>query len=151
MKQLKLLAVASAAIVLGTAGAAFGESAHVSSAVTIVKTKSTSLGTILVTGSGKTLYADTGSCTGGCLQIWPPLAAKGKLEAKGQAHAAMLGKSHGQVTYHGHLLYTFVSDATGTSGEGSNGFFVVSPSGSLITKAPRSTSSGSSSSSGSAW
>ena len=151
MNKLKLLGTASAVTLLAGAGAAFGESAHASSASTVVKTKTTSLGTILATGSGKTLYADTGSCTGGCLQIWPPLKAKGTLKAEGKAKAADLGKMNGQVTYKGHLLYTFASDATGTSGEGTGGFYVVSPSGSLITKAPLTTSSGSSSSSGGGW
>lgn len=146
MNKLWLLAATSAATLLAGGGAALGESAHASSAATVVMTKSTSLGTILATGSGKTLYADTGACTGGCLQIWPPYMAKGKLKAEGQAKAADLGKKNGQVTYDGHLLYTFASDATGTSGEGSGGFYVVGPSGSLIKHAPK--SSGSSSSSG---
>ncbi|MGD0197583.1 MAG: hypothetical protein ABSC56_06725 [Solirubrobacteraceae bacterium] len=144
MRQLKLLGAATTLLSLAGAGAAFGNSAHASAAATIVTTKSTSLGTILVTGSGKTLYADTGACTGGCLQIWPPLAAKGTLKAEGQAKAADLGKAGGQVTYKGHLLYTFATAQTGTSGEGSGGFYVVSPSGSLVTKAAKSTGGGSS-------
>jgi predicted lipoprotein with Yx(FWY)xxD motif len=144
MNKLKLLAAASALTVLaGGAATAFGQSAHASAARTIVATKSTSLGMILVTGSGQTLYADKQRCTGGCLQIWPPLKANGRLVAKGKAKAADLGKKNGQVTYMGHLLYTFASAPTGTSGEGVGGFYVVSPSGSLITKAAKSTGSGS--------
>lgn len=44
-------------------------------------TKKTSLGTILVTGSCKTLYLDVHhtpghpACKGGCLTVWPPLKA----------------------------------------------------------------------------
>ena len=43
-----------------------------------------------------------------------------------------------QVTYNGHQLYTFASDikSSPTSGEGVNGFYVVSPSGAEITKSP---------------
>lgn len=147
MKKLKMLTATSALVSLVAAGAAFGHTAHASSASTIVKTKHTSLGTILVTGSGQTLYADTGAaCTGGCLQIWPPLAAKGTLVAKGKAKAADLGKAGGQVTYNGHALYTFTSDsaANPTSGEGSNGFYVVGPNGNVIKHAPKSAGGGSS-------
>jgi predicted lipoprotein with Yx(FWY)xxD motif len=153
MRQLKLLIVAlSGAAALASAGVAFGSSAHTSTATTTVSAKKTSLGTILVTSSGKTLYLDKGdkpphfACTGGCLSIWPPLKANGTLKAAGGAVAADLGKVKGpggeQVTYKGHPLYTFVSDSKGnpTSGEGQHGFFVVSTSGSMITKSTKSTS-----------
>ena len=146
MRHLKLLLTASAAISLAAAGVATAESAHTSGATTVITTKSTSLGTILAS-SGKTLYTAP-SCTGGCQSIWPPLKAKGKLKAAGKARASDLGMKHGQVTYNGHLLYTFSSDATGTSGEGTAGFYVVSPNGSLIKHAPRSTGS---SSTGGGW
>ncbi len=65
--------------------------------------------------------------------------------------AADLGKVKGpggeQVTYKGHPLYTFVSDSKSnpTSGEGQNGFFVVSPTGSMITKSTKASSGGSTS------
>jgi predicted lipoprotein with Yx(FWY)xxD motif len=128
------------------AGTAFGQSAH-SSAATVVSTKSTSLGTILVTGSGQTLYLDTAdkpghpACTGGCLAIWPALKASGSVKAAGSAKASLLGTTKiagavKQVTYKGHPLYTFASDtkSSPTSGEGVGGFYVVSPSGAEITK-----------------
>ena len=76
------------------------------------------------------------ACLGGCLKAWPPLKATGTLKAGGGAKQADLGTVKGpggkMVTYKGHPLYTFVSDtsANPTSGEGVNGFFVVSPSGS---------------------
>ena len=162
MRQLKLLIVAvSGAAALASAGVALGHSAHASTASTTVSAKKTSLGTILVTSSGKTLYLDKGdkpphfACTGGCLAIWPPLKANGTLKASGGAIAGDLGKVKGpggeQVTYKGHPLYTFVSDTKGspTSGEGQNGFFVVSTSGSMITKSTKATgSSGSTPSTG---
>jgi predicted lipoprotein with Yx(FWY)xxD motif len=131
---------------LALASSAFAQSAR-SSKATIVMTRKTSLGTILVTSAGRSLYLDTAdksghpACTGSCLSIWPPLKASGTVKASGGAKAADLGtiKIAGgikQVTYKGHPLYTFASDSKSgeTSGEGQNGFYVVSPSGSKITK-----------------
>jgi predicted lipoprotein with Yx(FWY)xxD motif len=129
---------------------------------TVVTTKKTSLGTMLVTGSGKTLYLDVHdkaghpACKGGCLTIWPPLKASGKVTAAGGAKKADLGtiKISGgvkQVTYDKHPLYLFATAATGTSGEGVNGFYVVSPSGSKIAKSttpPATTSTPSTTSTG---
>jgi predicted lipoprotein with Yx(FWY)xxD motif len=144
MKIRRTLLIAVALGTLALAATAVARSAH-SASGTVVTTKKTALGTILVTGSGKTLYLDvndkTGhpACKGGCLTIWPPLKASGKVTAAGSAKKADLGtiKISGgikQVTYNKHPLYTFVSAATGTSGEGENGFYVVSPSGAKITK-----------------
>jgi predicted lipoprotein with Yx(FWY)xxD motif len=141
--RIVLVAVALGALALS--GSAFGKSAH-SSAATVVGTKSTAYGTILVTSSGETLYLDASdkpghpACTGGCLSVWPPLKADGTLKASGSAKASLLGTTkiaHGivQVTYKGHQLYTFASDSKSNpiSGEGISGFYVVSPSGSAIT------------------
>ena len=142
--RIVLVAVARGAVTL--TGSAFGQSAH-SSAATVVTTKKASLGTILVTSSGQTLYLDSGdkpgkpACTGGCLSIWPPLKASGTPKASGGAKASLLGTTKiaggvKQVTYDGHQLYTFASDTKSnpTSGEGVSGFYVVGPSGSKITK-----------------
>lgn len=131
---------------LALASSAFAQSAH-SSKGTIVMTRKTSLGTILVTSAGRSLYLDTAdkpghpACTGSCLSIWPPLKATGTVKAEGGAKAANLGTTKiaggiKQVTYKGHPLYTFDSDTKSgqTNGEGQNGFDVVSPSGSKITK-----------------
>ena len=155
-----LVSVALGAFAL--ASSAFGQSAH-SSAATVVTTKKTSLGTILVTSSGRTLYLDAAdkpghpACTGSCLSIWPPLKASGTAEGVGwRRRPSMLGTTKiaggiTQVTYKGHPLYTFASDTTSgqTSGEGENGFYVVSPSGSKITKSTSTTSTTTSSSSSS--
>jgi predicted lipoprotein with Yx(FWY)xxD motif len=131
---------------LALASSAFARSAH-SSRSTIVMTRKTSLGTILVTSTGRSLYLDTAdkpgrpACTGSCLSIWPPLKASGTVKTQGGAKAGDLGTTRiaggvKQVTYKGHPLYTFASDTKSgqTSGEGQNGFDVVSPSGSKITK-----------------
>ncbi|HUY60030.1 MAG TPA: hypothetical protein VMV16_10005 [Solirubrobacteraceae bacterium] len=146
MRIRRALLVAVALGALAVATSALAQSAH-SAAATVVTTKKTSLGTILVTGSGKTLYLDardkTGhpACKGSCLSIWPALKASGTLKASGRAKKADLGTTKiaggiKQVTYNKHPLYTFASAAKGTSGEGVNNFYLVSPSGNKITKAP---------------
>ncbi|MGH2851811.1 MAG: COG4315 family predicted lipoprotein [Solirubrobacteraceae bacterium] len=160
MKHLRLAAALVSAVALATAATALGHTAHAAGASVTVKTKHTSLGTFLVNSSGKTLYLDQGdkpphfACLGGCLKAWPPLKATGTLKAAGAAKQSDLGTVKGpggkMVTYKGHPLYTFVSDtsANPTSGEGVNGFFVVSPSGSKITKHSTTTTTTTSSSTG---
>jgi len=149
MKHLKLAVALLAIAALGSSATAFAGTAHTSAAQTVVNTKHTSLGTIIVNGSGQTLYLDAGdkpphfACTGGCLQAWPPLIANGTLKAKGSAKQSLLKTVKGAngkkwVTYNGHPLYTFASDSSSnpTSGEGVNGFYVVSPAGQKVTHAP---------------
>ncbi len=148
MKKHSILLVAAAVGMLALAGSAFGQSAH-SSAATVVTTKQTPFGAILVTSSGRTLYLDSAdkpghpSCTGGCLSIWPALKATGAPKASGAAKSSLLGTTKiaggiKQVTYNGHQLYTFASDTKSgqTGGEGVNGFYVVSPNGSKVTTKP---------------
>ena len=160
MKTRRLLfALTLAAAALASTGAALGHSAHASSAGAVVSTRHTSLGTILVTSSGKTLYLNTGdkpphfACSGGCLAAWPPYKTSGAPKASGKAKAADLGTVKGpggvtMVTYKGHPLYTFTSDSKSqpTSGEGVNSFFVVSASGSKISASTKTTTTSSSSS-----
>ena len=158
MKARRVLLIPVALATLATAGTALGHSAHASASRAVVSTTHSSLGTILVTGSGQTLYLNTGdkpghfACTGGCLTIWPPLKTSGKPKSSGGAKAAELGTTKGpggitQVTYNKHPLYTFASASTGTSGEAVNGFFVLSPSGSKVTASKSTTTSGGSGSS----
>jgi predicted lipoprotein with Yx(FWY)xxD motif len=138
MKIHRIVIAAAAIATLGMAGSALAMSAHSSRASAVVSTKHTSLGTILVTGSGQTLYLDVAGKAGrSVLAIWPPLTTTGAPKASGGAKASMLGTTKDatgtkQVTYDGHPLYTFASAATGTSGEGVDGFYVVSPSGTKI-------------------
>ena len=151
MNRLKPLVALASVGALALAGTAFGSTPHATAPAKIVSTKHTSLGTILVTGSGQTLYLDTGdkpphfACTGACLKVWPPLKAIGTVKATGAAKAALLGATNGPggktVTYNGHPLYTFISDNTNnpTSGEGQHGFYVVSPTGNKIAKTSTST------------
>jgi len=147
MTRLKLLITMLGIGMLGLAGAAFDGAAHASTSSTVVSTKSTSIGTILVTSSGKTLYIDSAdkpphfACTGACLKTWPPLKAIGSVKAAGAAKSSLLGTTKGPggktVTYGGHPLYTYLSDTKSLplSGQGQHGFYVLSPTASKITKA----------------
>jgi predicted lipoprotein with Yx(FWY)xxD motif len=147
MKRITLLTVlACVAAVFALSASAFGRTAHAGAAAAVVTTKQTSLGLILVTATGHTLYMDSAdkpgkiACTGGCLGVWPALQTSGKPKAAGKAKASLLSTVKNgkvtQVTYNHHPLYTFATDTKSapTSGQAQNGFFVVSPSGAKIAK-----------------
>jgi predicted lipoprotein with Yx(FWY)xxD motif len=88
-----------------------------------VRLEQTSLGKILVDGSGATLYMftrdrrnkDRCANVSGCLGIWPALTTTHKPVAGAGVRSSLLGtiKFHGdvrQVTYAGHPLYGYVLD-----------------------------------------
>jgi predicted lipoprotein with Yx(FWY)xxD motif len=116
-------------------------------------------GKILTDGEGNTLYlfeSDQGTksaCTTGCSSTWHALTVSGQPTAGDGATASLVGsakQSDGsmQVTYNGHLVYTYSGDSTAgdTNGEGIGGvWFVVSSNGDAVQQAM---SGGSSSSSG---
>jgi predicted lipoprotein with Yx(FWY)xxD motif len=70
---------------------------------------STSIGTVLVDPSGKTVYELVGAtaannmCTGGCLSIWPEVTANGS-----------------QVVVNGHPAFTFSGDSSAGQTKGQN-------------------------------
>jgi len=117
---------------------------------TTIGVGSTRLGSVLVDGTGRTLYlfvADSGtqsSCnSAACVQYWPPVLTTGAPQAGTGANASLLGTTtrkdgKTEVTYAGHPLYYFISDkkAGDVSGQGINAFggpwYVVSPSGMQI-------------------
>ena len=114
----------------GAAGASNG-----STAASVVSTKTSSLGTFLVDGQGRTLYlwdADHGprsTCTAACAQAWPPLTTTGAPKASGAVKSSLLGtatRADGsrEVTYAGHPLYTYAGDTKPgqVTGEGSDSF-----------------------------
>jgi predicted lipoprotein with Yx(FWY)xxD motif len=126
--------------------------------VGVVATASTGLGTVLVNGTGRTVYEfakDTGStsaCNGGCASIWPPLAAPATLPASLPGVSGQLGSTtrtdgSRQLTIAGHPVYTYSGDnaAGQTNGQGLqlNGgvWNVVSPAGSPVTGSGSSSSS----------
>ena len=113
-------------------------------AAATVKAATVSVGNIVVSADGKTLYAympdgtgTTSMCTGGCAGIWPPLMAAGTPVAGSGLDASKLSKApSGQVMYGGHLLYGYTGDTAAgqTNGQGlANIWHVVSVSGDIIT------------------
>src|SRR5579864_1340872 len=119
----------------GTAAASNGSASTSPSAASsnsaVLSVGSTGLGQILVDGNGKTLYlfeADSASkstCSGACAQVWPPLTTVGTPKASGAAMQSLIATMKRsdcslQVTYAGHPLYYFISDAKpgDTNGEG---------------------------------
>jgi predicted lipoprotein with Yx(FWY)xxD motif len=104
-------AVAPAAA--GSSSAASSTSASsapaASGSASSLQTKSTSIGTVLVAPSGKTVYELVGAsaadtmCSASCLAVWPAVTANGT-----------------QVVVNGHPAFTFVADSAAgqTKGQG---------------------------------
>jgi predicted lipoprotein with Yx(FWY)xxD motif len=117
--------------------------AQVKTATATVKGQST---TILTNSQGRTLYyrttdtASASTCTGGCASTWPPLLTSGSPVAASSLPGTLnsLSDANGtQVTYNGHLLYTYAGDSKpgDTNGEGIDGvWFVATPD--LATQGP---------------
>jgi predicted lipoprotein with Yx(FWY)xxD motif len=109
---------------------------------TVSATEVGGLGTVLVDSRGFTLYHLSGEtdstfkCTGGCLDAWPPLVAKGAPTAGEGADGELATIDRPgvgtQVTYDGLPLYTFAGDSKPgeANGQGVSGaWFAVTPSG----------------------
>jgi predicted lipoprotein with Yx(FWY)xxD motif len=141
-----LTALAVAACGGGGAATAASPPKTSSGASATVGVANSSLGSILVNTSGRTLYlfkADVGgtsACTGACATAWPPLLATSNPTAGTGLTASKLAtitRSDGnrQVTYDGHPLYLFVKDTKPgqTNGQGVTAFgaawFALTPSG----------------------
>jgi predicted lipoprotein with Yx(FWY)xxD motif len=137
-----LLAVAVVAGVV--AASAMAAPSH--STVKVVRTAS--LGKVLATSGGLTLYHYTDEkggkidCKGGCAKLWPPLLVKaGAKPTVGPGlSAAKLGtikRPDGgtQVTYRGYALYRYAPDkkAGDVKGQGlAKQWFVIAPTGKLV-------------------
>ena len=106
-------------------------------------------GRALVGSNGRTLYLfqgdknGTSACTGACATAWPPDIVTGQPQAASGINQALLGtitRPDGtkQVTYNGHPLYYFTTDAAaGTAhGQGVKAFgaewYVIAANGSKI-------------------
>jgi predicted lipoprotein with Yx(FWY)xxD motif len=121
--------VAVSASTLGVALSVPAASARPTTAAKVVKIDLTEDGhkNVLNNLINHPLYTAT-TCTGSCLQVWPPLLMpKGTTTPTG---APSLGTAKFgtrlQVTYKGHRLYTFVSDAAGDiDGNHVAGFTVI--------------------------
>jgi predicted lipoprotein with Yx(FWY)xxD motif len=139
--RIKSAVVTVAAVALVASGVAMAaqqavqKSAAKRTVVELHKTKS--LGKVLATSKGLTLYLYTpdgknkSNCTGSCASIWPPLLTKGKPKAAMGAKQSLLGTTRRsdngklQVTYKGHPLYLYTGDtkAGQTKGEGYGGIW----------------------------
>jgi predicted lipoprotein with Yx(FWY)xxD motif len=155
--------VALAVAACGGGGAATAATPETSSGTpATVGIANSSLGSILVDSSGRTLYlfkADVGmssACTGACAAAWPPLLTAGAPTAGTGLTASKLAtitRSGGsrQVTYNGHPVYLYVADKKpgDVTGQGVTAFgaawFALTPTGNQIsTQPPSSGSAGSS-------
>lgn len=131
----------------------------------VVKSASSSLGTILTDSQGMTLYRLSGErsgkfiCTGSCLDVWHPLSVSAGSTPSGEVGSlGVVKRPEGttQVTYKGMPLYTFAEDQKPgeTKGQGLkdvgswSALISSSSSSSGSSNAPPATSSPSSSSSG---
>jgi len=141
-----LASAALAAAALGLA-ASTATAAPVAQAakVTTVHVGKTSLGNVLVTAKGMTIYAyaidkkGKSNCTGSCATYWPPVSASQtpkKHIAGVTAKFGVLKRSNGfkQLTVNGYPAYTYGSDTPGkASGEAVGGvWWAVAPTGKWI-------------------
>ena len=105
-----------------------------------------SLGRIVVDGTGRTLYLfekdknHRSACYGACARYWPPLLSHGKPVARAGVKQSLVGTTRRrngskQATYAGHPLYRYVGDSRPgqTNGAGlddfGGGWDPISPSG----------------------
>jgi predicted lipoprotein with Yx(FWY)xxD motif len=147
-----LLAAACSSSASSNASPSAAAPASSATSSTVITTKTSSGGSFLTNGAGRSIYlfmADSSgksTCDGACATAWPPVIATGQPTAAGGAQASALStitRSDGtkQVTYNGHPLYYFQGDTgPGTDrGQGIDGFgakwWLVAPSGSSITAA----------------
>ena len=148
----RILALLTAVVLVAALGGGTAAIALSKSSSPTVKTRSTSLGTVLVDAKGRTLYlfekdkTTKSRCSGACATNWPPLLTKSKPKAGGSAKSSKLGTTKRgdgttQVTYAGHPLYRFIADNNkpgSTKGEGINAFgaewYVVGTNGKKIEK-----------------
>src|SRR5215813_8425535 len=124
--------------------------AQVKTATAMVKGQTT---TVLTTSQGRTLYyrttdtVSTSTCTGTCASTWPPLLTSGSPVAAASLPGRLgsLSDANGtQVTYNGHLLYTYAGDSKpgDTHGEGIEEVWFVATPELAIQSAPTGTPAG---------
>ena len=100
--------------------------------------------TVLVTSQGLPLYyyppdtAAKSAVTGGLAALWPPLTSASPAATGLAGKLTAVKDIHGnQVSYNGHLLYTFADDQPGqVTGQGVQGFFVATPGLTATTGTP---------------
>ena len=125
------ISVASAASSPAAAGQNTAAAVHTARAAVAGKPE-----TILVNGHGLPLYfyrpdmAANSLVTGELARLWPPLISASPTATGVGGKLAVVKDAHGdQVSYNGHLLYTFADDHAGqVTGQGIENFFVATPS-----------------------
>lgn len=139
----------STAATSGSSSSATSGGGAASSADALAVATNSSLGQIVTTGSGRTVYrfdADStnpskSNCTGSCNSLWPPVLATGSgTPAVMGVSSSLVGEitlpdGHKQLTLAGSPLYTYSGDtAAGTAtGEGSGGtWWAVSTTGTRV-------------------
>ena len=138
------------AVLLVVAGVLAATAAAGSGSPTVKVKTTASLGKLLSTSSGLTLYHYTDEargkidCKGACAKLWPPLLVKGRAKplAGPGLSAAKLGtikRPDGgvQVTYNGLALYRYAPDKKGgdVKGQGlEKAWYAIAPSGKLVTR-----------------
>jgi predicted lipoprotein with Yx(FWY)xxD motif len=152
-RTLPILALAFILAGCGSSSPAVQTTAPVIREVTITTSTISGLGTVLVNGTGRTLYvyapdaAKRVTCNGGCQQDWPPLQITAAQHAKAQGGVAqnLIGSDPNPlggltVTYNGWPLYTFIGDSNPGNANGQDEdlqggyWYVITPSGALIKK-----------------
>ncbi|WP_285113630.1 hypothetical protein [Leifsonia sp. fls2-241-R2A-40a] len=134
----------------GSSSSSSSSSSSGSSSAAVLKTGSTSLGTVVVGGKGLTAYVfdkDTPNsgmsvCSGACAAQWPAIEADSDHPTV-QGVTGTIGTITGvdgkkQVTLDGRPLYTFAQDTSvgDVTGQGFAGiWWVVAPDGTKITSA----------------
>jgi predicted lipoprotein with Yx(FWY)xxD motif len=115
---------------------------------TTVAVANSKLGSILVDGEGRTLYAftndkgDQSACSGQCATNWPALtgtATAGTGVQDSLLSTSMQASGESQVTYHGRPLYHFAGDTKpgDVNGQGvGNVWFVMTADGQLVKEKP---------------
>jgi predicted lipoprotein with Yx(FWY)xxD motif len=130
----------------GTTPAGTRAAAPATAAPARLSTASTSLGTVVVDGRGRTVYefdqdvvgAATTACTGQCADFWAEVTTSSAPLATGlTGRVGTAAGAHGakQVTLEGHRLYTFVKDTLpgDVVGQGfARVWWVLSPAGELV-------------------
>jgi predicted lipoprotein with Yx(FWY)xxD motif len=131
----------------GSGHPAASQSGHVGDApsgAAVAVAQNPAQGSILVDSAGHTLYlfekdhGTASACTGACAQIWPGYSAGAAPTAGSGVDAGKLSTASGQVpaqvTYNGHLLYTFSGDKAPGDVNGTSipDWYPVNPSGNKV-------------------
>jgi predicted lipoprotein with Yx(FWY)xxD motif len=146
-------APSSAAATSTPASSAPASSAPASASAAELKVADSKLGQIVVDGKGMSVYyytkdtkdSGTSACTGGCLTAWPPVfttSATPSVEGvTGTLGTISTPDGKKQVTINGMPIYYFAKDkaAGDITGQDVNKvWYLVAPSGEMITTAPAS-------------